>query len=76
MRTFPHPNTSHDWHCFFCKTAADAPVVLIPMPWTENDGIVEAKQVHHECWTLVEAMHEKAREATATPPHRTTDIAS
>lgn len=34
------------------------PVVLAPIPSTEDDGIVEAKQVHEKCYNLVSEMNE------------------
>lgn len=56
MRPFAHPNYSHGFTCPVCKTGADAPVVLVPIPGTEDDGICEARQVHHECYQLVAKM--------------------
>ena len=52
MRQFQHPNM-HNFECPVCKTSSDHPVVLVPIPGTENDGLVKAKQVHSECFRLV-----------------------
>lgn len=64
MRTFDHPNTSHGWRCPICNTAADRPVVLVPIPGTEDGGIVEARQIHAACHEVVLSMHMVAGEAT------------
>ena len=56
MRTFDHPNFWGGWRCPVCKTSADAPVTLIPIPGTETDGIVQCKQVHAECAQLAMKM--------------------
>ena len=55
-RTFPHPNLSHGWVCPVCRTSADSPVMLIPIPGTEEGGIVQAEQVHAECVEVVQRM--------------------
>ena len=52
-RVFEHPNMSTGFECPICHTSADAPVVLVGIPGTEADGIMEAKQVHKECFDLV-----------------------
>jgi len=51
-REFKHPNTSNGWKCPICKTDKDSPVVLIGIPGTEDGGIMEAEQIHSECWKL------------------------
>jgi len=56
MRPFDHPNYHGGFTCPVCKTSADAPVVLVPIPGTEDDGICEARQVHHECYQLLAKM--------------------
>jgi hypothetical protein len=56
MGVFEHPNISNGWKCPVCGTNADKPVVLVPIPNTENDGICEAKQVHKKCYDLVVEM--------------------
>lgn len=56
MRQWPHPNMTK-FKCPVCKTSSDAPVVLVPIPGTECDGICEAKQVHAECYRVVMRMH-------------------
>jgi len=53
MGVFEHPNMSNGFVCPVCKTSADKPVVLVPIPDTEQDGICEAKQVHKKCYDLV-----------------------
>ena len=55
MRQFKHPNM-HGFQCPICKTNSDHPVVLVPITGTENDGLVEVKQVHSECYKLVSKM--------------------
>lgn len=55
MRAFEHPNMTN-FLCPVCKTAKDAPVVLVPIPGTEEDGICEAKQVHEKCYNLIVEM--------------------
>jgi len=59
MRPFEHPNYQVGFACPICKTSADAPVVLIPKPGTDRDGIAEAVQVHHECYELALRMIER-----------------
>jgi len=51
MRAFDHPNMTN-FLCFFCGTSSDHPVVLVPIEGTERDGMVEAKQVHAECYKV------------------------
>jgi hypothetical protein len=62
MAEFPHPNFSNDWHCPVCKTKADCPVELVPMPGTEHDGLVQCRQVHVSCVALVTQMNELERQ--------------
>ena len=59
-RVFEHPNIIHGFECPICRTGADAPVVLVGIPGTEDDGIVECKQVHQQCYDLVMEMQERA----------------
>lgn len=56
MREFLHPNMSFGFKCPVCKTSKDAPVVLVGLPGTEEDGNIEAQQVHTECFELVAKM--------------------
>ena len=56
MREFPHPNMTN-FECPICKSTADAPVVLVPIPGTEEGRTVQAKQVHAECYRLVMRMN-------------------
>lgn len=64
-RVFPHPNTSHGWTCPVCHTNADRPVVLVGIPGTEHGNIMEAAQVHEECYNLLAAMHERKERGDA-----------
>jgi len=48
-RIFSKPNTANGWTCPICDTAEEKPVVLVPKPGTENDGVCEAKQIHLDC---------------------------
>jgi hypothetical protein len=54
-RVFDHPNPIN-FLCPICKTKADRPVVLVALPGTESGNIVEAEQVHAECFRLVSDM--------------------
>lgn len=68
MRVFDHPNM-HNFTCPVCKTRADQPVVLVPIPGTEQGNIAEAEQVHKECYDLFIKMlriEEQADEQTRT----------
>lgn len=55
-RVFDHPNYHGGFDCPVCRTSKDAPVVLVPIPGTEDDGIVECKQVHAACWDHLQKM--------------------
>ena len=52
MRTFEHPDFSGGFTCPICSTSADAPVVLVLIAGTEDGNIMEAAQVHAECYEL------------------------
>ena len=54
MRTFDHPNMDgfEKNPCPICKSSKDEPVVLVPIPGTENGGNMEARQTHKECWDV------------------------
>ena len=54
-RVFEHPNMT-DFECPVCHTSKDAPVVLVPIPGTEHDNIVQCKQVHQKCYDLLVEM--------------------
>jgi hypothetical protein len=56
MREFKHPNMT-TFTCPVCKSNKDLPVVLVPIDGTENDGCVEAKQVHSICYEHVCSMN-------------------
>ena len=57
-RIFDHPNMHGGFQCPVCLSGADAPVVLVGIPGTEQDGIMEARQVHAECWKVVDLMRQ------------------
>lgn len=63
MRTFEHFNSSLGAVCPVCKTSKDVETVLVPIPGTEDDGIVEAKQVHKKCYDLVIEMNFNEKDA-------------
>ena len=52
MREFEHPNMTDGFECPVCKTGKDAPIVLVGIPGTEDGNIMEAEQVHSECYVL------------------------
>jgi len=58
MRVFKEFNGSHGDVCPICGTSKKVETVLVPMPWTEDDGIVEAKQMHKKCYELFIEMNE------------------
>ena len=58
-RIFRHPNPI-GFRCPICGSRADAPVVLVEIPGTEDDGIVECQQVHRECFALHHKMNNTA----------------
>lgn len=68
MRTFDHPNYGHGFTCPICRTDADAPVTLVGIPGTEDGGIMEARQVHAECYSLTEKMLRRADRKILTDP--------
>ena len=56
-RAFEHPNMNGFW-CPICRTRKDAPVILIPMPGTEEGEIMQAKQVHKKCYDVFMEMND------------------
>lgn len=42
--------------CPVCGTKANTKTVLVPIPGTEKDDLVECQQVHLECWILQKKM--------------------
>lgn len=52
MKEFEHPNLENFWTCPICKSRKDLPVVLVPIPGTEEGNIMQAKQIHSECYKL------------------------
>jgi len=61
MRTFAGFNPAGP-PCPICKTRADVETVLVPIPGTEHDRIVEARQVHKRCYDLAIEMR-RAKQA-------------
>lgn len=57
-RPFAHPNYHNGFTCPVCGTSADQPVVLVGIPGTEDGNIMQAAQVHQECYRLVKRMSE------------------
>jgi len=57
MREFEHPNMIGGFVCPICRSSADKPVVLVPIPGTETGDRVQAKQIHAECFKLFMKMH-------------------
>ena len=53
MRIFEQGNWISGVVCPICKTGKKGPVVLVPIPGTEDGGTVEAQQVHTSCAELV-----------------------
>lgn len=53
INVWPGFNASHDALCPICRTNKNVETVLVPIPGTERDGIVEAKQVHLKCYKLM-----------------------
>lgn len=49
MRTFKQFNDSNGDVCPICKTAKQEPLVLIPIPGTEDGHLAEAQQYHVTC---------------------------
>lgn len=59
MRQFKHPNTSEGWKCPICRTAYDAPVVLMGIPGTDDGHNLQGKQVHTTCYCVMANMTEE-----------------
>jgi hypothetical protein len=49
MRTFEGFNADRESVCPWCKTSENKETILVPILGTEDDGIVEARQMHTEC---------------------------
>lgn len=58
MRQFLHPNMTGGFECPVCLTGKDLPVVLVPIPGTEEGNIQQAKQVHTKCFVFYAKMHD------------------
>jgi len=58
QRQFKHPNTTGGWICPICKTSSDYPIVLVGIPGTEDDNIMEAEQIHTECYRVFAKMND------------------
>jgi hypothetical protein len=67
---FPHPNMTTGFECPICKTGADQPVVLVGIPGTEDDGIMQARQVHSECLKVVSKMNGITIEVVPMTPEK------
>lgn len=65
MRAFDHPNMTN-FMCPICRTKADKPVVLVGIHGTEDEGNMQAEQVHLECYELVERMSKSESKATGS----------
>lgn len=57
IRVFEHPNM-YNFKCPVCNTKADMPIVLVPIPGTEEGNIMRAEQVHKECYDLAVKMQD------------------
>jgi len=53
MNTFKGFNQDNGDVCPVCKTNKNTETVLVPVPDTEDDGIVECRQVHKKCYDLM-----------------------
>lgn len=49
MRVFANFNASHGDTCPVCGTAKNVETVLVPIPGSEDGGIMQAKQMHKKC---------------------------
>ena len=56
MRSFEGFNSSNGDTCPVCKTDRDVETVLVPIPGTEDGGIMRARQVHKKCYNLMVEM--------------------
>lgn len=59
MRVFKGFNSSGGQVCPVCNTSKDTETVLVPIPGTESDGLVQCSQVHKKCYDLVVEMNEQ-----------------
>lgn len=53
MRIFREPNVEQGFICPICKTSDKSPVTLVGVSETEEDGRMNAIQVHVDCLQLV-----------------------
>lgn len=53
MLVFANFDASHGDTCPICGTAKNVETVLVPVPGTEDGGIVDAKQIHKKCIELI-----------------------
>ena len=58
MKVFEGFNDSNVSTCPVCNTSKNVETVLVPIPGTEDDGIMEAKQVHKKCYDLMVEMEQ------------------
>ena len=61
MRTFTGFNSSNGDVCPVCLTDKDIETVLVPIPGTEDGGLVIAKQLHKKCFDLLVEMQKEDR---------------
>jgi hypothetical protein len=67
-RLFPCWNASGP-PCPICGTQNQEPAILVPIPGTESDGVVECRQMHERCGEIVAKswLEARRREAAVTP---------
>ena len=52
-RIFPEPNLKGGWKCPLCHTAEVKPIILVPIPGTEEGNNVQARQIHNDCAKII-----------------------
>lgn len=57
MNIFEQFNQSNGAICPVCKTNKNTLTVLVPIPGTEDCGIVQCNQVHKKCYDLIIEMN-------------------
>jgi len=53
MKIFKNPNLSGGWKCPICKESKLGEVVLVGINGTQEDGLMQAEQIHLECIDLL-----------------------
>lgn len=61
MKVFKEPNYKDGFMCPICNTDKKAPVILIGKAETEEDGQLDAFQVHLECLNLISLKDEETQ---------------